>query len=78
MHVILLLLLFALQGCDGYLMNCIIHFGDSLEKRVLSLAEEQAKRANMVLCLGSSLRVTPACELIDMGLDPRRIVICNR
>lgn len=66
------------KGCGGYLMNSIINFGDSLEKRVLSTATEQAKQNDLVLCLGSSLRVTPACDLVEMGLDPVRLVICNR
>ena len=59
-------------------MNTIINFGDSLEKRVLSTAEEQAKRSDLILCLGSSLRVTPACDLVEMGQVPLRLLICNR
>jgi len=59
-------------------MNTIINFGDSLEKRVISGAEEQARRSDLVLCLGSSLVVTPACELLEMGQTPIRLIICNR
>ncbi len=66
------------QGCDGSLMNTIINFGDSLEKKVLSTAEEHAKRNDLMLCLGSSLRVTPACDLVEMGQEPLRLAICNR
>ena len=67
-----------LQGCDGYLSNTIINFGDSLEKRVLSTAEDQAKQADLVLCLGTTLRVSPACDLVEMGTQPIRLIICNR
>jgi len=67
-----------LKGCDGYLSNTIINFGDSLEKRVLSTAEDQAKQADLVLCLGTTLRVSPACDLVEMGKQPIRLVICNR
>ena len=69
---------FFLQDCDGFLMNTIINFGDSLEKRVLSGAEEVAKKNDVCLCLGSTLRVTPACDLVEMGQEPVRLVICNR
>jgi len=67
-----------LQGCEGYLSNTIINFGDSLEKRVLSTAEEQAKQADLVLCLGTTLRVSPACDLVEMGKRPIHLIICNR
>jgi NAD-dependent SIR2 family protein deacetylase len=66
------------QGCNGFLANCVINFGDSLEKRVLSTAEDHAKRSDLVFCLGSSLRVSPACDLVEMGQAPVRLVICNR
>ena len=66
------------QGCDGYLMNIIINFGDGLEHHVLSTAEEHAQKNDLVLVLGSSLRVTPACDLVEMGQKPVRLVICNR
>lgn len=66
------------QGCNGYLANAVINFGDSLEKRVLSTAEDHAKRSDIVLCLGTSLRISPACDLVEMGQSPVRLVICNR
>lgn len=66
------------QGCNGFLMNTIINFGDNLESQVLGRAEEQAKRNDMVLCLGTTLRVTPACDLVRMGVEPIRLIICNR
>ena len=59
-------------------MNIIINFGDSLELHVLRSAEEHARTSDLTLCLGSSMRVTPACHLAEMGQEPMRLIICNR
>ena len=67
-----------LQGCYGFLRDTIMHFGDSLESDVLGAATDHAKKADLVIALGSTLRVTPGCELIGMGKKPVRLVICNR
>ncbi|XP_060070664.1 NAD-dependent protein deacylase sirtuin-6-like [Ylistrum balloti] len=64
--------------CKGYLMNTIINFGDNLEGEVLDNAVANAKRADMVLTLGSTLRVSPANSLVTMGQKPVKLVICNR
>lgn len=66
------------KGCGGYLMNTIINFGDYLESQVLGSAEKNAQQADLVLCLGSTLRVSPANALVEMGIQPIRLVICNR
>ena len=59
-------------------MNTVINFGDSLESHVIGAATDHAKKADLVLALGSTLRVTPACELVEMGKKPVRLVLCNR
>jgi mono-ADP-ribosyltransferase sirtuin 6 len=59
-------------------MNTIINFGDYLPGDVLKCAEEHAKRSDLVLALGSTLQVSPANDLVEMGQDPTRLVICNR
>ena len=49
------------HGCNGKLSDTIVHFG---EKRELSFPQnwkaafEHAKKADMILCLGSSLKVS--------------------
>lgn len=59
-------------------MNTIINFGDYLEGHILGRAEENAKEADLVFCLGSTLMVSPANSLVEMGKKPIRLVICNR
>ncbi|XP_045214931.2 uncharacterized protein LOC123565012 isoform X2 [Mercenaria mercenaria] len=66
------------KACGGYLMNTIINFGDYLESPILDSAEENAKNADIVFCLGSTLMVSPANSLVEMGKKPIRLVICNR
>ncbi|XP_013417902.1 NAD-dependent protein deacetylase Sirt6 [Lingula anatina] len=66
------------KGCQGYLMNTIINFGDNLESHVLSKAVEHAEKNDLVLCLGTTLMVSPANSLVEMGKKPVRLVICNR
>ncbi|KAL5018088.1 hypothetical protein ScPMuIL_003810 [Solemya velum] len=65
-------------GCGGYMMNTIINFGDFLEDDVLNKAQDSAKRADLVLCLGTTLRVSPANSLVEMAQAPLRLIICNR
>ncbi|XP_048764192.1 NAD-dependent protein deacetylase Sirt6-like [Ostrea edulis] len=66
------------QKCGGYLMNTIINFGDYLEEDVLGNAVHHAERADLVITLGSTLQVSPANSLVEMGEKPTRLVICNR
>ncbi|XP_061182508.1 NAD-dependent protein deacylase sirtuin-6-like [Saccostrea echinata] len=66
------------KKCNGYLMNTIINFGDYLEGDVLRGAEEHAERSDLVLALGTTLQVSPANDLVEMGEEPTRLVICNR
>ena len=65
-------------GCKGHLKDSIINFGDNLEDPILSNAEMHAKKADLCLSLGTTMQVTPACELVEMGQKPLRLVIVNR
>ncbi|KAJ8319046.1 hypothetical protein KUTeg_004137 [Tegillarca granosa] len=66
------------KQCGGYLMNTIINFGDYLEDDVLGKAKENAEKADLVIALGTTLQVSPANSLVEMGKQPVRLVICNR
>lgn len=65
------------KKCKGKLRDTIVNFGDDLHEHVLGglpLAMDVSKRADLCLCLGSSLTVHPACYLPK---NARTIVICN-
>ena len=65
-------------GCGGFLKDSIINFRDNLEESILSTAEFHARKSDLCLCLGTTMQVTPACELVEMGQKPLRLVIVNR
>ena len=65
-------------GCSGYLKDSIINFGDDLEEAILSQAEEHGGRADVMLSLGSTMQVTPACDLVVRNKKAVRLVIVNR
>lgn len=66
------------KDCNGFLKDSIINFGDNLEEDILTAAEEQAKQADLIISLGTTMRVTPACDLVLMGREPLQLVIVNR
>ena len=65
-------------SCKGSLKDSIVNFRDNLDETTLSTATEQAQRMDLCISLGSTMRVTPACELVEMGVEPVRLVIVNR
>ncbi|KAJ8307673.1 hypothetical protein KUTeg_014777 [Tegillarca granosa] len=66
------------NGCKGYLIDTIINFRDNLEEEILNQAENISEQCDLMICLGSTLTVTPACDLVEMIKIPQRLVICNR
>ena len=65
-------------GCTGYLKDSIINFGDDLEESILSRAGQHASQADVMLSLGSTMQVTPACDLVVKNEKVVRLVIINR
>ena len=66
------------SDCKGQLKDTIINFGDDLDAATLETAEQHATRSDLCLSLGSTMLVTPACSLIEMGCKPLRLVVVNR
>ncbi len=65
-------------GCHGYLKDSIINFGDDLEEHILSTAEREVSQADVVLSMGTTMQVTPACDLVLKAQTPLQLVIVNR
>ncbi|KAL9644687.1 hypothetical protein ABK040_012341 [Willaertia magna] len=50
-------------SCGGMLKDTIINFNEDLPELQLERAIENAKKADLAIVLGTSLRVSPACDL---------------
>lgn len=67
----------SVKSCRGKLRDTIVNFGDDLHESVLGglpKAQQQCNAADLCICLGSSLTVTPANELPRLA---KKLVICN-
>ena len=51
------------EDCNGVLYDNIVHFGESLPRNELSLANAHFKGSELCIVLGSSLQVEPAASL---------------
>lgn len=65
--------------CNQPLHDSIINFGEFLEPKPLELAYTNARKADLCLVLGSSLRVPPASNVPTMVGKKKsaKLVICN-
>ncbi|XP_071139574.1 NAD-dependent protein deacetylase Sirt6-like [Mytilus edulis] len=66
------------KGCSGYLQDSIINFRDLLDDHIFKQAEVNSEKCDLMLCLGTTLTVTPASDLVEKIKKPQRYVICNR
>jgi NAD-dependent SIR2 family protein deacetylase len=66
-------------ACGDRLIWSVVNFGDPLPHREYELAEQHARRCDLMLVLGSSLRVTPAAGMVGLALrSGARVVLVNR
>ena len=54
--------------CEGLLKSATISFGQSLVPADLRRAERAALECDLLLAVGSSLTVSPACNLVDVAV----------
>jgi NAD-dependent deacetylase len=64
-------------ACKGVLKPAITFFGETLPVHALRAAEQEAKKADLMLVLGTSLTVYPAAGLPQITQRSGRIVIVN-
>ncbi|KAF7140058.1 hypothetical protein RHSIM_Rhsim06G0229800 [Rhododendron simsii] len=50
-------------GCGARLKDTVLDWEDALPSKEMNPAEKHCKMADVVLCLGTSLQITPACNL---------------
>lgn len=62
------------HDCDGNLHDTLLDWEDALPEKDLERAEHECEQADLVLCLGTSLRIEPAGSL---QLLAKRFVIVN-
>ncbi|CAM6084960.1 unnamed protein product [Calypogeia fissa] len=53
----------SVPDCSSKLLDTIVDWEDALPPSELKLAEKHSKQADLTLCLGTSLQITPACNL---------------
>ncbi|PKU64236.1 NAD-dependent protein deacetylase SRT1 isoform X1 [Dendrobium catenatum] len=64
--------------CGARLRDTVLDWGDALPVKEMNPAEQHCKMADVVLCLGTSLQITPACNLPLKSLNGGgKIVIVN-
>ena len=69
----------ACAACGGRLVSSVVNFGDPLPEKELMQAARHARRADLMLVLGSSLTVEPAASLVGLAVGAgARVVLVNR
>jgi len=64
--------------CNGHLKDTIINFKERLDHKILMRGINNHSQADLCLCMGSSLRVSPANEMPCMTVENGgSLVICN-
>ena len=62
-------------SCGGILRPHIVWFGEALDSAVLNRAFQEAKRADVLLSIGTSAQVTPAALLPQIAAQTGAVVI---
>ena len=66
------------KACGGDLKDTIINFGENLDAQILDDGFNHGSCADIMLCLGSSLRVSPANEMVgETARMGGKVVIVN-
>jgi len=63
--------------CNGDLKDSIINFGESLNKDVLGNAQAKTFQTDLMVCMGSSMRVSPANMMAMTTAIMGKVVMVN-
>jgi len=65
-------------GCHGVLKPNVILFGEQLPVRILEQAKKQTRLCDVMIVVGSSLQVSPVCDLpLEAVRSGARLIIVN-
>ena len=65
-------------ACRGDLKDTIINFGENLNEDILNTGFAHGSEADLMVCVGSSMRVNPAAEMAGLTAERgRNLVIIN-
>ncbi len=65
--------------CGGHMAPSVVNFGQALPRGDLARAYEHSRQADLFLAVGSTLTVTPACDMPRVALQAgARLVIINQ
>uniref|UniRef100_A0A0D9W317 NAD-dependent protein deacetylase SRT1 n=1 Tax=Leersia perrieri TaxID=77586 RepID=A0A0D9W317_9ORYZ len=66
------------KSCGARLKDTVLDWEDALPPEEMDAAKEQCRTADLVLCLGTSLQITPACNMPLLSLkNGGRVAIVN-
>uniref|UniRef100_A0A0E0P6K7 protein acetyllysine N-acetyltransferase n=1 Tax=Oryza rufipogon TaxID=4529 RepID=A0A0E0P6K7_ORYRU len=66
------------KNCGARLKDTVLDWEDALPPEEMDAAKEQCQKADLVLCLGTSLQITPACNMPLLSLkNGGRVAIVN-
>ena len=64
--------------CRGNLYDSIINFGEGLDQDILHKGSEMGMISDIIICMGTSMRVEPACSIpLTTKMLGGKLVICN-
>lgn len=65
-------------SCGGDLKDTIINFGENLNDNILELGFQNCGASDLCLAMGSSMRVTPACNMpVSTAQNGGNLVMIN-
>ena len=65
-------------NCKGDLKDTIINFGENLREDILDMGYAHGSEADLMVCVGSSMRVHPAADMANLTAERgRNLVIIN-
>ncbi|ETO25817.1 silent information regulator family protein, partial [Reticulomyxa filosa] len=63
------------SSCNGKLRDSIINFGEDLPENELKTSLKESQTADLVIVIGSSMRVSPACNMPSLSYNKHGVFV---